>query len=149
MASNIAPTISYHFNPKTCIMLLHVNLSVRKYDKWDIFGFYLTKHNKKFVVHFLTIAPGYIGTSQHWNVQGPVSIFDNTIYCKILHSLEAARFVLLIVRSLCDLTGNCCRCACQIAKRCDNLDYQFHGFETSRYLMIGRLIGSWNGAQLI
>ena len=41
---------------------------------------------------------------------------------------------------------HCCRCACQISKRCDNLNYQSRGFETSRDLTIRRLIGYWNGA---
>ena len=39
-----------------------------------------------------------------------------------------------------------CRSACQISKRCDNLNYQSPGFETSRDLTIWRLIGYWNGA---
>ena len=38
------------------------------------------------------------------------------------------------------------RSACQISKRCDNLNYQSRGFETSRDLTIRRLIGYWNGA---
>ena len=42
---------------------------------------------------------------------------------------------------------HCCRCACQISKRCDNSNYQSHSFETSRDLMIRRLIGYWNGAK--
>ena len=33
----------------------------------------------------------------------------------------------------------CCRCACQISKRYDNLKYQSRGFETSRDLTIRRL----------
>ena len=37
--------------------------------------------------------------------QGPVSIYDKTFYCKISWSLEAARFVFEIVRSLWNLTG--------------------------------------------
>ena len=40
---------------------------------------------------------------------------------------------------------HCCRCACQISKRC-NLNYQSRGFETSRDLTIRRLIRYWNGA---
>ena len=44
------------------------------------------------------------------------------------------------------LRQHCCRCACQIAKRCGNLNYQSRGFETSRDLTIRRLIGYWNGA---
>ena len=41
----------------------------------------------------------------------------------------------------------CCRCACQISKLLDKSKYKSRGFETSRDLMIRRLIGYWNGAQ--
>ena len=40
-----------------------------------------------------------------------------------------------------------CRCACQISKRCDDSNYQSRGFETSRDLMIRRLIRYWDGPQ--
>ena len=41
-----------------------------------------------------------------WVVQqGPVSISDKASYCKISQSLEAARFVFRIVRSIWNLTG--------------------------------------------
>ena len=39
---------------------------------------------------------------------------------------------------------HCCRCACQISEWYDNLNYQSHSFESSRDLMIERLIGYWN-----
>ena len=39
-----------------------------------------------------------------------------------------------------------CRSACQISKRCDNLNYKSRGLQTSRDLTITRLIGYWNGA---
>ena len=42
---------------------------------------------------------------------------------------------------------HCCRPACQMSKRCDNLNCQSRGFETSRDLMIKRLIGYWNGSR--
>ena len=42
--------------------------------------------------------------SLHWS-QGPVSISDKTSYRKISQSLEVARFVFRIVRSLWNLTG--------------------------------------------
>ena len=42
----------------------------------------------------------------------------------------------------------CCRRACQISKRCDDLNYQSRGFETWRCLTIRRLIGYWNEAQV-
>ena len=38
------------------------------------------------------------------------------------------------------LRQHCCRCACQISKRYDNLKYQSRGFETSRDLTKRRLI---------
>ena len=40
----------------------------------------------------------------------------------------------------------CCRCACQIWKRYDNLNCQSRGSETSRDLTIRHLIGYWNEA---
>ena len=45
------------------------------------------------------------------------------------------------------LWQHCCRCACQISKRYDNLKYQSRGFETSRDLTKRRLFGYWDGAQ--
>ena len=45
------------------------------------------------------------------------------------------------------LRQRCCRCACQISKRYDNLKYQSRGFETSRDLTKRRLLGYWDGAQ--
>ena len=45
------------------------------------------------------------------------------------------------------LRQHCCRCACQISKRYDNLKYQSRGFETSRDLTKRRLFGYWDGAQ--
>ena len=44
------------------------------------------------------------------------------------------------------LRQHCCRCACQISKRYDNLKYQSRGFETSRDLTKRRLFGYWDGA---
>ena len=43
----------------------------------------------------------------------------------------------------------CCLRACQISKRCDDFNYQSRGFESSRNLMIRRLIGYWNGALMV
>ena len=40
----------------------------------------------------------------------------------------------------------CCRRACQISKRCDNLNYRSRGIENSRDPTIRRLIGYWNRA---
>ena len=45
------------------------------------------------------------------------------------------------------LRQQCCRCACQISKRYDNLKYQSRGFETLRDLTKRRLFGYWDGAQ--
>ena len=47
------------------------------------------------------------------------------------------------------LWQHCCRCACQISKRYDNLKYQSRGFQTSRDLTIRRLFGYWNGALIL
>ena len=44
------------------------------------------------------------------------------------------------------LRQHCCRCACQISKRYDNLKYKSRGFETSRDLTKRRLFGYWDGA---
>ena len=41
----------------------------------------------------------------------------------------------------------CCRCACQISKRYDDLKYKSRGFETLRDLTKKRLFGDWDGAQ--
>ena len=46
------------------------------------------------------------------------------------------------------LRQQCCRCACQISKRYDNLKYQSRGFETLRVLTKRRLFGYWDGAQV-
>ena len=77
---------------------------------------------------------------------GPASISDKTSYCKISRSLETEKFI----SELSDRSEiwqahrqHCYRCACEISKRCDNLGYQCHGFETSRDLTIRRLIGYW------
>ena len=47
------------------------------------------------------------------------------------------------------LRQQCCRCACQISKRYNNLKYQSRGFETSRDLTKRRLFVYWDGAQLL
>ena len=44
------------------------------------------------------------------------------------------------------LWQQCCRCACQISKRYDNLKYQSRGFETLRDLTKRRIFGYWDGA---
>ena len=45
------------------------------------------------------------------------------------------------------LRQQCCRCACQISKRYDNLKFQSRGFKTLRDLTKRRLFGCWDGAQ--
>ena len=47
------------------------------------------------------------------------------------------------------LRQQCCRCACQISKRYDNLKYQSRGFETLRDLTKRRLFGYWDGALVV
>ena len=44
------------------------------------------------------------------------------------------------------LRQQCCRCACHISKRYDNLKYRSRGFETLRDLTERRLFGYWDGA---
>ena len=46
------------------------------------------------------------------------------------------------------LRQQCCRCACQISKRYDNLKYQSRGSEALRDLTKRRLFGYWDGAQI-
>ena len=41
------------------------------------------------------------------------------------------------------------RCACQISKRCDHFNYQSRGFETTWDVTMRRVIGYWNGAQVV
>ena len=43
---------------------------------------------------------------------------------------------------------HCHLCACQISKRCGNLNCRSHRFETSRDFTIRRLIWYWNGDQV-
>ena len=43
------------------------------------------------------------------------------------------------------LRQQCCRCACQISKRYDNLKYKSRGFETLRDVTKRRLFGYWDG----
>ena len=45
------------------------------------------------------------------------------------------------------LRQQCCRCACQISKRYDDLKFQSRGFETLRDLTKIRLFGYWDGSQ--
>ena len=45
------------------------------------------------------------------------------------------------------LWQQCCWCASQVSKCCDNLNYQSHSLETSWDLTIRRLIRYWNEAQ--
>ena len=47
------------------------------------------------------------------------------------------------------LRQQCCRCACQIAMRYNNLKYRSRGFETLRDLTERRLFGYWDGALLL
>ena len=53
--------------------------------------------------------------------QAPISISDKACYWKTSQNLKATRFVFRIVRSI---RQHCCRDACQISNRSDNLNYQ-------------------------
>ena len=74
-----------------------------------------------------------------------------TSFRKISWSLEAARFVFRILRSLWNLTGTSAGLlpmCLTISKRHDNLRYLSRGFETSRDLAKRRIriFGYWDGA---
>ena len=82
-------------------------------------------------------------------MQGPISISDKMLYHKISQSLEAARLVFRIVRSLWNLTG---ASAAALPMFLSNfkvmwLNYQSRSFETSRRDPTRRLIGYWNGVR--
>ena len=84
-------------------------------------------------------------SSQVYIVLGPISISDKASYCNISQSIETARFLFRIIRSLWNLTGT----SAAVLPKClsnfnDNLNYQSRSFETSRDLTIRRLIGYWN-----
>ena len=71
--------------------------------------------------------------------QEHVSISDQMSYRTISWRLETMKFVVWIIWSLWNVTATSaawCQCACQISKRCNNLNYQSRGFETSRDLTI-------------
>ena len=87
-------------------------------------------------------ASSWFEVDSYLHSQGPVSISEKTSYYRISQNLEAVRFLFRIA-SRSEIwqphRHHCCRCACQISKRCDNLNYQSRGFETSRDLTIRRL----------
>ena len=97
--------------------------------------------------------PWELGIHVIWDWNGPldpVSISDKLSYCKILQSLEAARFIFSTVWSLRNLTGTSAAMLLMCLsnfKRCDNSNYQSQSFETSQDLTIRCLIWYWNGAQ--
>ena len=79
---------------------------------------------------------------------GPVSLSDKTSYYKISQSLNAMRSVLSDHSEIWQThQQHCCRCACQISKHCNNLNYQ-SCFQTSWDLMPRCLIRHWNWALL-
>ena len=85
--------------------------------------------------------------------QGPVSKSDKTSYRKVSQSLDAARFVFRIVRSIWNLAGTSAallpRGASQISKRYEHFHTRSRAYETLRDLTIRRLIVYWNGAQVV
>ena len=75
----------------------------------------------------------------------PSTSSDKTSYCKV--SQPQTLYLELSDRSEIRQAPrqHRCRKACKISKRCDNLNHQSGGFETSD-ITIRRLIGYWNGA---
>ena len=86
--------------------------------------------------HFVGCNPGILGS---------LLISNKTSCHKISRSIEAAMLVFRMIRLLWNLTfrKQCCRGAFKISKRCDNSNHQSRGFETSRDLIMRRLIGYW------
>ena len=69
-----------------------------------------------------------------------------TYISKNSHCLEAARFLLGIVRSLSNFQASpqhCCLFACKIPRQYDNSNYRSRGYKISRDHMINDLIGYW------
>ena len=91
--------------------------------------------------------PVRYGDALWYEHQSPVSISDRTSYCEISWSLEAARFVFRFVRLLWYLSGTS---AALLPVKCESdtihLNYHSRDFETSRDLIIRRLVGYWNGS---
>ena len=100
-----------------------------------------------------------------WQCQGKETLFGLEVYCDWNRAPSQYPKRRLSVRSrkvskprdlylelsdhseiLQALRQQCCRCACQISKRYDNLKYQSRGFETLRDLTKRRLFGYWDGA---
>ena len=83
--------------------------------------------------------------------QGPVSISEKTSFVRS-RKVSKPRDLYLELSGRSEiwqaLRQQCCRCACQISKRYDNLKYQSRGFETLRDLTERRLFGYWDGAQV-
>ena len=74
----------------------------------------------------------------HWH-QESVSISDKTSYSYMKVSKPRNLYLELYDRSgIWQAHRQCCRCACQISKRCDNSNYQSRSFGTSR---------DWNGGE--
>ena len=95
----------------------------------------------------------YVGCHEYWSMsvinQSPVSISEKTSFVRSRKvSKPRDLYLELSDRSKIwqALRQHCCRCACQISKRYDNLKYQSRGFEISRDLTKRRLFGYWDGA---
>ena len=88
-----------------------------------------------------------------WSITS--KLFQYPIRCLILRSRKASK-PLDLYFELSDrseiwqaVQQHCCRDACQLSKRCDDLNYQSRVFETSRDLTTRRLIECCNRAQVM
>ena len=86
--------------------------------------------------------PRYLAKHSECHYLGPVSVSDKSL---IVRSREVSKpwdlYLALSDRSEIWQAHrqHCCRCACQMSERCDNLNYHSRCSETSRDLTIRRL----------
>ena len=138
-----------HSRSKTGVSLIKYS------NNFMIFFIYLIS---KFSVHAWTwfnhVLQGYstVDGGNHMITRSP---FQYPIIHRIVRSREVSKprnwYLELSDRSEIwqTLRRHRCRCACQTSKRCDDSNCQSRGFGTSRDLKVRRLIGYWNGAQII
>ena len=88
---------------------------------------------------------------ESWSVfsLGPVSISNKTSYCKISWSLEAARLVVYIITSLWHLTGTSAALLPMCLSNFRAIGRFWIQISRLRDITIRRLIGYWNGAQVV
>ena len=98
---------------------------------------YVETHWKHFITYYLL-------TKQNQKTQG---LFQYPIRRLIVRSREVSINLYLKLSDRSKIwQATLQQLACQMSKRCDDLNYQSRGFETWRDLTIRRHIGYWNGA---